>query len=108
MGSVEIVETEAPFGLSTGSTVGIDMVTDVAKGILVPENALVRTDKGCFVYLVEDKNTIRVRSVEFLGSDHGMAAIKGDLPEKPVVAVGQENRLMTLMDGTKVVTGGAL
>jgi len=106
MGSVEIVLDRAPFGLSTGSTAGIDIVTADVKGILVPENAIVRTGKGFFIYLVENKDTIRVRQVEFLGSDHGMAAIKGDLPEGSVVAVGQENRLLTLMDGMKVDTGG--
>jgi RND family efflux transporter MFP subunit len=107
MGSIEMVFKQSPFGLPTGATVGIDIVTVVASGIIVPENAIARTGKGYFIYQLENNNTIRVRQVEFLGSERGKAAIKvgGDLPEGSLVAVGQENRLLTLTDGAKVGIG---
>jgi len=107
MGSIEMVFEQSPFGLPTGSTIGIDIVTSRVNGILVPENAIVHTGEGYFIYLVENKDTIRIRQVEFLGAEHGVAAIKpsGDLPEGSLVAVGQENRLLTLMDGAKVGIG---
>jgi RND family efflux transporter MFP subunit len=106
MGSIEMVLDRAPFGLPTGSTIGIDMVTATVNGILVPENAIVHTGKGYFIYRVENGDTIRVCQVEFSGAAHGMAAVSGDLPEGAVVAVAQENRLLTLSDGEKVKIGG--
>lgn len=104
MGSIEMVFGKSPFELPTGATVGIDIVTADVNGIIIPQNAVVHTDKGYFIYLVENKDIIRIRQVEFLASGRGMAAInvKGDLPEGTVVAVGQENRLLTLIDGAKV------
>jgi multidrug efflux pump subunit AcrA (membrane-fusion protein) len=107
MGSIEMEFEQSPFGLPTGATVGVDIVTADINGIIVPQNAIVHTDKGYFIYLMENKDTIRIKQVEFLGSGSGMAAItaKGDLPEGTVVAVGQESRLLSLADGAKVGIG---
>jgi copper homeostasis protein CutC len=74
-------------------------------GSIVPENALVRSEKGAFVYLVEN-GAVRTRPVELLGSAGGKAAVRGDLPAGAVVAVGQENRLLTLSDGMQVTAAG--
>jgi hypothetical protein len=37
-----------------------------------------------------------------------MAAIKGDLADGLVVAVAQENKLLSLTDGLKISTGGKI
>jgi RND family efflux transporter MFP subunit len=108
MGSIEMIFDQSPFGLPSGATVGVDIVTTEVSGIIVPENAIVHTGKGYFIYLVENGNTIKIKQVEFSGSEHGMAAIKGDLAEGSVVAVAQENKLLSLTDGLKVGTGGKI
>ena len=108
MGYIEMIFDQSPFGLPSGATVGVDIVTAEVNGITVPENAIVHTGKGYFIYLVENGNTIKIKQVEFSGSEHGMAAIKGDLAEGSVVAVAQENKLLSLTDGLKVGTGGKI
>jgi RND family efflux transporter MFP subunit len=106
MGSIEMTLLQSPFGLPSGSTIGIDIVTADINGIIVPENAVVHTDKGYFIYLVDKEGTIRIRQVDFLGSQNGMTAVKGNLPEGSAVAVAQENRLLSLAEGTEVTAGG--
>jgi multidrug efflux pump subunit AcrA (membrane-fusion protein) len=105
LGSLEVVLEQPPFGLPTGSTVGAELVTATVSGSIVPESALVKSEKGCFVCLVEN-GTVRVRPVELLGTGDGRAAVRGDLPADAVVAVGQENRLLTLSDGMPVTAAG--
>jgi hypothetical protein len=106
LGSLEVVLPQPPFGLPTGSTVGVDLVTASVHGILVPENALARTEQGTFAYLVQD-GAVRIRQVQVLGSAGGKAAVKGPIRSGAVVAVAQENRLLSLADGMKVTPAGA-
>jgi RND family efflux transporter MFP subunit len=108
MGSIEMIFDQSPFGLPSGATIGVDIVTADVNGIIVPENAIVHTSKGYFIYAVENGNTIKIKQVEFFGSERGVAAIKGDLAEGSVVAVAQENKLLSLTDGLKVGTGGKI
>ncbi|MFH0788168.1 MAG: efflux RND transporter periplasmic adaptor subunit [Pseudomonadota bacterium] len=105
LGSVEAILPKSPFGLPTGSTVGVDIVTASVSGIIVPENAIVRTGKGVFIYLV-NQGTIHIRLVEVLGSGKGKVAVKGDIAAGTQVAVAQENKLLTLTDGMKVNASG--
>jgi RND family efflux transporter MFP subunit len=106
LGVVEAILPKSPFGLPTGSTVGVDIVTTTATGIIVPENALVRTSKGTFVYTVNN-GTIHIHQVEVLGGGKGKVAVKGDMAAGTQVAVAQENKLLTLSDGMKIAaTGG--
>ena len=62
LGAVETILQKSPFGLPTGSTLGVDIVTATASGIIVPENALVRTEKGAFVYTINDGHRPYVQS----------------------------------------------
>ncbi|HMK55012.1 MAG TPA: efflux RND transporter periplasmic adaptor subunit [Dissulfurispiraceae bacterium] len=105
LGSIEAVLPKSPFGLPAGSTVTVDIVTSAVKGIVVPENALVHTDKGTFIYLVNN-GVINIRQVEVLGTGKGKAAVKGDLPSGTKIAVAQENKLLTLSEGMKVTEQG--
>jgi RND family efflux transporter MFP subunit len=105
LGSIEAILPKSPFGLPTGSTVGVEIVTSSVSGIIVPENAIVRTTKGAFVYLV-NHGVIHIRPVEVLGTGKGKAAVKGDIAAGAQVAIAQENKLLTLSDGMKVAVGG--
>lgn len=101
LGSVEIILTDRPFNLPSGATVGVDLVASAVEGLLVPENAVVKSGRGAFVYVV-DGNVVKIRSVVLLGAGAGRAALSGPLRAGERVAVGQENRLLSLKEGSRV------
>lgn len=105
LGSVEMVLPASPFGLPSGSTVGVDLVRKTVTGVIVPEDALVRSSAGSFVCVVKD-GVVRVRKVALLGAGGGQAALTGELAPGEQVAVGQENRLLTLVEGSRVTVAG--
>ena len=104
LGSVEAILQKSPFGLPSGSTVGVDILTAKVTGLIVPESAIFRTSKGAFIYTIND-GTVHIRQVEVLGVDNGKAAVKGDITAGTQVAVAQENKLITLAEGMKITTG---
>jgi RND family efflux transporter MFP subunit len=106
LGSVEVLLPKSPFGLPTGSTVGVDVVTSTVTGVIVPENAVARTEKGAFLYAVQD-GTIHIHPVKMLGSGGGKAAVQGDIVPGTPVAVAQENKLLSLSEGMKVTEAGS-
>ena len=101
LGSVEIILPSSPFSLPSGSSVGVDFVTNEVTGLIVPENALVKTSKGTFVYLI-DKDVVRICQVELLGTGMGRVAVSGQIIVGDKVAVGQENKLLGLAEGSAV------
>jgi RND family efflux transporter MFP subunit len=105
LGSIEAVLPESPFGLPAGSTVEVDMMTAAATGVIVPENAIFHTDKGTFVYMVNG-GILHARQVELVAMGKGKAAVRGDIASEAQVAVAQENKLLTLADGMKIVVAG--
>jgi len=105
LGSVEMILPAAPFGLPSGSTVGVDLARRTVTGVIVPENALVRGGAGTFVCVVKD-GVVRIRKVVLLGVDGGKAALAGELAPGEQVAVGQENRLLALVEGSRVTVAG--
>ncbi len=106
LGSLEIILKTRPFDLPSGATVGVDLVRNQASGFIVPENALVKTGQGTFVYVL-DKNIVRIRPVSLLGADRGLAAVSGQINIGDQVVIGQENRLLNLKDGSTVYPVGA-
>jgi len=105
LGSVEMVTTDSPFGLPSGSTVGVDVVKKSVSGAIVPENAVVKAGLGHFVCVVKE-GTIHIRPVQIIGSGRGKTAVQGELAAEEECVVGQENRLLTLTEGTKVAVAG--
>jgi hypothetical protein len=106
LGSVEMVMPASPFGLPSGSTVAVDLVGKVVTGTIVPENALIKSTVGSFVCVIQG-GVVQVRKVTVLGTAGGKAAVTGELTVGMQVAIGQENRLLTLADGSPVqVEGG--
>jgi len=101
LGSVEIVLQERPFQLPSGATVSAELVVNQVAGIIVPENAVVKTDQGAFLYVV-DKNIVRIRKVGILGMNSSQAAVSGPIKAGDAVACGQENRLLSLKEGSEV------
>jgi len=101
LATVEVLTDAAPFGLPSGATVGFDVVTGKTAGLVVPDNAVVRTGNGTFAYQVQN-GTIHIVAVQSLGAGAGKVAIAGPLKAGDQVAVGQENKLMSLAEGGAV------
>jgi RND family efflux transporter MFP subunit len=101
LATIEVNFATSPFGLPSGSTVGMDLVRDGVSGFIIPENALVKTDRGTFVYAL-DNGVVRIREVKVLGTGNGKSAVAGKLVAGELVAVGQENRLLGLADSSRV------
>lgn len=101
LATVEVLSATAPFGLPSSATVGFDIVTKMVEGLTVPAQAIVKTGQGTFVYQVKD-GIVFVIPVKLLGMGNGSAAISAELAAGAQVAVGQENKLLTLTEGSKV------
>ena len=106
LGTVEIILNARPFNLPSGSTVSVNLVTNQTSGFLVPENAVIRTSQGAFVYAL-DNNIVRIRPVSLLGTNAGQTAISGPVRVGDAVVVGQENRLLGLKEGSTIIPGGS-
>lgn len=102
LATVEVLQTGAPFGLPSDATVGMDLVTRRVKGFLIPEQAVVRGSRGASVYVVRD-GVVHLLPVEFLGAEDGRAAVDGALHVGDHVAVAQENKLLTLVEGSRIL-----
>jgi hypothetical protein len=81
--------------------VGLDLVLESVTGLIIPENALVKTDRGAFVYALEN-GVVHIREVNVLGTGNGKAAVAGKLAAGELVATGQENKLLGLTEGSQV------
>jgi RND family efflux transporter MFP subunit len=101
LATVEVLTSSAPFDLPSAATVGFDIVTKKVDGLIVPAQAVVTTGQGSFVYQVKD-GVVRVTPVKLLGIGNGSAAVSGELEAGVQVAVAQENKLLTLSEGSKV------
>ena len=101
LATVEVLTPTAPFGLPSSATVGFDIVRKKVEGLTVPAQAIVKTGQGSFVYQIKE-GSIEITPVKILGMGNGMAAISGAVTAGAQVAVGQENKLLSLAPGSKV------
>jgi len=101
LATVEVLTSSSPFDLPSSATVGFDIVTRKVAGLVVPAQAVVKTGQGSFVYQIE-AGLVRIVPVQLLGTGNGFSAISGELEAGAQVAVAQENKLLTLSQGTKV------
>ena len=101
LATVEVLTGSAPFALPSSATVGFDIVTKKVEGLQVPAQAVVKTAQGTFVYQV-DNGVVKIIPVKLLGMGNGIASLEATLEPGVQVAVAQENKLLTLSDGTKV------
>jgi hypothetical protein len=106
MATVEVLTPSAPFKLPSYSTVGFDIVTRKVEGLILPEQGVVKSEHGTFVYLIKD-GVVHIKRVKLLGLGNGKAAVSGDIAPGEQVAVGQENKLLTLTEGSRVATSEA-
>ena len=103
LATVEVLAMSAPFNLPSAATVGFDVVTRRVEGLMIPEQAVVRSSQGTFVYLIRE-GAVHVVPVKLLGLGSGKAVVSGEINTGEQVAVAQENKLLTLLEGSKVAT----
>ena len=103
LGTVEMDIPGRPFGLPSGATVGVDVVTGKTEpGVVVPLNALLENQRGSFVFKVEG-GKIKVAAVQVLGKNNDYATVTGELKGGNALAVGDEGKLLRLNDGMAVL-----
>jgi RND family efflux transporter MFP subunit len=106
LATVEVITKSSPFNLPSDATVGMDLVIRKVKGLIVPEQAVVAGPRGASVYLVRN-SIVHLLPVGLLGAGGGKAAVSGALHVGDQVAVGQENKLLTLVEGSRVTPAEA-
>jgi RND family efflux transporter MFP subunit len=106
LATVEVITKSSPFGLPSDATVGMDLVIRRVNGLIVPEQAVVTGPGGVSVYRVRNGVVHRL-PVRLLGMSIGRAAVSGELHAGDQVAVAQENKLLTLIEGSKVTPAEA-
>lgn len=102
LATVEVLTPAAPFSLPSSATVGFDVVTRQIEGMIVPDQAVVKSKQGAFVYQVKD-GVIHIKPVKLLGTGGGRSALSTEgLSQGEKLAVAQENKLLTFVEGSKV------
>jgi len=101
LATVEVLTPSAPFNLPSSATVGFDVVTKRVEGFIVPDQGVVKSSQGTFVYIVKD-GMVHIRPVKLQGMGNGKVAVTGELLPGEQVAVAQENKLLTLSEGSRV------
>lgn len=106
LATVEVLTDTAPFHLPSDATVGMEFVTRRVKGFIVPEQAVAKSSRGAAVYSVRDGVVHRL-PVTLLGTGSGKAAVSGELHVGDPLAVAQENKLLSLAEGSRVTPAKA-
>jgi RND family efflux transporter MFP subunit len=103
LGIVEIDVPKRPFGVPSGGTVGMEVVTGKTEhGVIIPLNALLENQRGSFVFKVEG-GKIKIAAVQVLGKNNDYASVTGEIKRGDVLAVGDEGKLLRLNDGMAVL-----
>ena len=102
LATVEIRLQDLPWSLPLGSSIGVDIVTSRVSGVIIPLQALVSNSKGDFVVVVEENDLVRQMPVRVMGRNSEAVAVSG-IADNSRVVIGQENRLMQLTNGKKVM-----
>lgn len=102
LATVEVLTSTAPFSLPSSATVGFDVVTKRLEGMIVPDQAVVKNKQGAFIYQVKD-GAIHIKPVKLLGMGGGKSALAPEgLAPGETLAVAQENKLLTFVEGSRV------
>lgn len=100
--TIEIDLPQRPFGLQSGSTVGVDLVVAESEGVQVPLRALLQNQAAHYVFKVVDKSRVETVPVSLLGWTEKTASVSGKLSIGDSVIVADEATLLHLGEGTEV------
>lgn len=103
MGSLEIDLNNRPFNLPDGAPVSVQVLTSIAKGLIVPENSLrpakEGTQRSLFKYTKKPKPHIKLVNVHVDLCGQLFCVIKGNLQEGDKVVTANGSILLQLHDG---------
>jgi RND family efflux transporter MFP subunit len=99
---LEIAVESPPFGLPSGSVVGVDLIAARTDGLIVPARALLRQQDSSHVYVLGAGDRVRPVPVEILGRSNDRAAVSGDLEAGDRVVTADESLLLGLAAGQEV------
>ncbi|MFO7838728.1 MAG: efflux RND transporter periplasmic adaptor subunit [Desulfosalsimonadaceae bacterium] len=100
---VEIRSREKPFGLPSGSALGVDLTLSRPEGLIIPLGCLLEQQSAYRVFVIdEDETTVRSVSVSLLGKSGGRAVVEGDIADGARLVSGSESMLLQLTDGAPV------
>lgn len=102
LGVIEVFIKKRPFGLPSGSSLGVDLTVGRPRGFIVPERAVLIQKEAAHVYVLGPENTIVPVKIQVLGWAGKQAVVSGDLHEKDKVVVADESRLLGLSAGQKI------
>ncbi len=109
LAKLEVRLSQRPFGLPTGSKIGVDVVVKKVSGFLLPLNALFETNARTWVFAVSkaiSKNKsfseVKAVSVRVLGRSENQVAVSGPLSEYEEVVVATEATFLRMYSGAKV------
>ncbi len=102
LAAVEIDLPTVPFGMPSGSTLKVALVTKRVHGLIVPLRAILHTSNRDLLFAVGGGDKVRVVPVVVLAEDGSHAAVSGQLSPEEGVVVGSESTLARLHDGVTV------
>ncbi len=102
LATVEIDLPRPPFGLPSGATVDVSLVTRVVEGMVVPTRALLHTTQGDVVFALTDQDRVEVVPVRVLAKTDTQAAVSATLSPGQKVVTGRDSALLRLHEGMKV------
>lgn len=106
LATVEIRIPERPFGLPSGSRIGVDLVLEEVQGVIVPLASLLETTERSYVFLAEPRGnglaSVHIVPVRVRGRHGERVAVSGELSAGELVIVAGEATLLKLHEGMKV------
>ncbi len=102
LATVEVNVKKPPFGLPSGGTLDVALVTGRLQGLIVPLRALLHTTGGDLVFTVTRDKKVKVVPVKVLGKGEREAGVSAHLSPGTRVILGQESTLLRLHDGAVV------
>ncbi len=102
LAKVEVDVKAPPFGLPSGGTLDVALVTGRFQGLIVPLRALLHTTKGDLAFTVTRNNTVKALPVKVLGKGERKAVVLGALTPGTRVILGEESLLVRLHRGARV------
>lgn len=107
LGTVEIDLKARPFGLPSGSSVPVELITEEVEGLILPLDALLINTDRAFVYEVKN-GRIHGVPVTILAKNAHFACIKGEISAGAQVVIADEGKLMRLNEGMEVIAGNSV
>jgi RND family efflux transporter MFP subunit len=99
LATIEADLRDAPRGLVSGATIGVDVEVGSASGWVVPARALLESEKGAYVFRANGGRA-QPLAVRVASRDQDEAVVSGSLQPGDDVVLAQPSRLMTLVAGT--------